>query len=89
MKAAVYDQELRVHTEWQSPLYGVYYIMMEKISPVWWGCGVHAHLLSLYLPSRTKLWCMLRGQIHFPYFYSTPIHVCTVLFDQDNDNEKL
>ncbi len=37
--------------------------------------GVHAHLLSLHLSSRTKLWCTLqqRGQIHFPYFYSTPI----------------
>jgi hypothetical protein len=24
-----------------------------KISPAWWGWGVHAHPLSLYLPSRT------------------------------------
>jgi hypothetical protein len=36
-----------------------------KISPAWWGWGVHAHPLSLYLPSRTKLCCTLqRGQIH-------------------------
>jgi hypothetical protein len=36
---------------------------------------VHAHPLSLYIASRTKLSCMLqlRGQIHSPYFYSTPI----------------
>jgi hypothetical protein len=49
-----------------------------KISPGWWGWGVQAHLLSLYLPSRAKLWCtlQLRGQIHFPYFYSTPM--CTM-----------
>jgi hypothetical protein len=40
--------------------------------------GMHAHPLSLYLPSRTKLWCTLqrRGRIHSPYFYSTPI--CTL-----------
>ncbi len=42
--------------------------------------GVHAHPLSLNLPSHTKLWLMLqlRGQIHFPCFYSTPI--CTLWF---------
>jgi hypothetical protein len=36
------------------------------------GVGVHAHLLSQYLPSRTKLWCtlQLRGQVHSIYFYS-------------------
>ncbi len=30
--------------------------------------------LLLYLPSPTKLWCtlQLRGQIPFPYFFSTP-----------------
>jgi hypothetical protein len=46
-----------------------------KISLAWWGWGVHAHPLSQYLPSRTKLWCnlQLRGQTHSPYFYSTPI----------------
>ncbi len=50
----------------------------SKIIPAWWGWGVHALPLSLYLPSRAKLWCtlQLRGQIHFPYFYSTPI--CTL-----------
>ncbi len=32
---------------------------------------------TVYIPSRTKLWCMLqlRGQIHSLQFYSTPI--CT------------
>ncbi len=41
-------------TQWQSPLYGVHSIMMVNPS------------LSLYLPSRPKLWCtlQLRGQIH-------------------------
>ncbi len=44
-----------------------------KISPGWWGCGVNAHPISLYSPSRTKLQCMLqlRGQVHSPYFIST------------------
>ncbi len=42
-----------------------------KISPGCWGWGVHAHPLSLYLPSRTKLQCtlQLRGQIHTSYFF--------------------
>ncbi len=69
----------RVHTEWQWSFSGVHCIMMAKSAqPAWWGRGVHAHLLSLYLPSRTMLWCMLqlRGQIHSPYLYSTPI--CTL-----------
>jgi len=50
-----------------------------KISPGWWGWGVHAHSLPLYfLQSDTKLQCrlQLRGQIHSPYFISTPI--CTL-----------
>jgi hypothetical protein len=35
-----------------------------KISPGWWGCGVHAHPLSLHLPSPVKLQCtvQLSGQ---------------------------
>ncbi len=51
-----------------------------KNSPGWWGWGVHALPLSLYLPSRTKLWCtlQLRGLITPPppHFSSTPI--CTL-----------
>ncbi len=62
----------RMHTEWQWSLSGVYSIMMEK----------SAQPGELNLPSRTKLWCtlQLRGQIHPPYFYSTPI--CTVLYGE-------
>jgi hypothetical protein len=56
----------RVHTEWQRPLSGVLSNMMEKLSQAGedGGGGVDAHLLSLYLPSRTKLQCtlQLRGQ---------------------------
>jgi len=50
-----------------------------KISSAWWGWGVQALPLSLYLPSQAKLWfaLQLRGQIHSSYFSSTPI--CTVL----------
>jgi hypothetical protein len=40
--------------------------------------GLHAHPLSLYLPSHihTKLQCTLelRGQIHSPFFISTPMY---------------
>ncbi len=36
--------------------------------------GVHALPISLYLPSRAKLWCTLqpRGQLHSSYFSSAP-----------------
>ncbi len=50
-----------------------------KISPGWWGRGVHAHPLSLYLPSRTKL-CTVYAPAEradtlllfllYPYMYS-------------------
>ncbi len=61
--------EKRSHTKWQRPLFfGVHSIMMVKSAQpgVGWGWGVHAHPLSLYLPSRAKLWCtfQLSGQIH-------------------------
>ncbi len=41
-----------------------------KIFPGWWGGGLHAHPLSLYLPSRSMLHFMpqLRGQIQYPSF---------------------
>ncbi len=75
------------YTEWQCPLYGVHSIMMVKSAqPEWgWGCTVHGERctvhalpLSLYLPSRSKLWwtLQLRGQIYSHYFSSTPI--CTL-----------
>ncbi len=49
-----------------------------KISPGWWGWGVHAHPLSLHLPSPVKLQCTLQlsGQIHWPCFIS--INICTL-----------
>jgi hypothetical protein len=49
-----------------------------KISPGWWGWGVHAHPLSLHLPSPVKLqWTLqLSGQIHWPCFIST--NICTL-----------
>ncbi len=42
-----------------------------KISPGWWGWGVHAHPLSLLLPSPVKLQCTLQlsGQTHYPPCY--------------------
>jgi hypothetical protein len=60
-------------TEWQRPL-GVHSIMMGKFAQAGEGGGCRPmHLLSLYLPSRTKLQCtlQLRGQIHSPNFIST------------------
>jgi hypothetical protein len=44
-----------------------------KYSPAWCGWGKHALPLSLYLPSRAKLWCtlQLKRQIHSSYFCST------------------
>ncbi len=43
-----------------------------KISLGWWEWGVHAHPLSLHLPSPVKLQCTLHlsGQIHWPCFIS-------------------
>ncbi len=63
-----------------------------KSSPAWWGWGVHALPLSLYLPSRTKMWCtlQLRGKIHVhsPYFYSTPICSLWERSPQDTDTAR-
>ncbi len=70
----------RVHTEWQWPLSGAHSI--GKFRPAWWRWGMHAHPLSLYLPSGTKLYCalQLRGQIHSTYFCYTLI--CTLWVKQ-------
>ncbi len=53
------------------------------IFPSWWNVRQKVAIATLcvlpwYLPSRTMLWCKLqvRGQIHSPYFYSTPL--CTL-----------
>ncbi len=53
-----------------------------KISPGWWGSvRVHAHPLSLCLPSQTKLQCTLplSGQIRSLYFFSTPMYSVVLL----------
>ncbi len=68
----------RVHTEWQRPLLA-YISSGWKNKPILVRVGVHAHPLSLYLPSSTTLWCeytIQRRQVHFSYFYSTTI--CTL-----------
>ncbi len=67
----------RVHIDWLS---GIHSIMKENqprlVKAKGGGGVVHAHPLSLYSPSRTKLQCtlQLRGQIHSPYFISIPMH---------------
>jgi hypothetical protein len=53
-----------------------------KISQGRWGLEVHAHPLSLYLPSRSKLQCMLqlKAQIHSLYFNSTLYGLCRIYY---------
>jgi hypothetical protein len=52
--------------------------MVNSAQPGEGGRGVHAFPLSIYLPSRAKLWCtlQLRGQIHCYYFSSTVFCLC-------------
>ncbi len=52
-----------------------------KISPGWWGWGRHAHPLSLYLPSRTKVtvYAPAERADTFPVFHLYPI--CTLWCD--------
>ncbi len=52
--------------------------MMEKLVRVGGGGCTSTPFLSLYLPSRTKLQCMLqlRGQIHYPFFHLSPYVLC-------------
>ncbi len=65
-----------------------------KISPGWWGGGgLHAHPLSLFQPSRTKLWCtlQLREQIlRYTHPISTlPLYVlcgCIILCEHKFQN---
>jgi len=66
------------YTEWQLPLSGVHSIIMEKLAQPSEGGLCTPTPLPLYLPSRRKLWTLwctlqLRGRMHSPYFYSTPI----------------
>ncbi len=70
---------LRVHTEWRLQISGVHPIMMEKIkiSPGWWGWGVHAHPLSAYyhyVQSCSVRSCWVGRYTHpvssLPYMYS-------------------
>jgi hypothetical protein len=59
------------------PLCGVHFIMMEKSAQPGEGGGVYAHPHPLYLPLYKVVvyaeTLHVRGQIHSPYFYSTPI----------------
>jgi hypothetical protein len=68
--------EHRVHTECQWLLSGVHSITMEKLVQPGAGGGCTPTPFYYIYTSRTILRCntvlRLRGQIHFPYFYSTP-----------------
>jgi hypothetical protein len=75
------DGEVAVHIEWRLPLSGLHSIMMEKLAQPGMGGRCITCMptppLTLSIPLRTKLWCMLqlRGQIHSPgstlsYMYS-------------------
>ncbi len=48
------DSNHRVDTEWQRELSGVHPIMVDKLAQAGEGWG-HAHPLSLYLPSHTRI----------------------------------
>jgi hypothetical protein len=72
-RAATTDE--RVQIEWQEPLSGVHSTVMVISAQLGEGWGtLHALSLSLYLPSRAKLWCtiQLRLQIH-SYFSSVVV----------------
>jgi hypothetical protein len=64
------------YTELQPLLSGVHSVMEVKSVLAGEGGGVHAHPLSLHLPSPVKLQCTLQlsGQIHCPCS-SLPIYV--------------
>ncbi len=78
----------RVHTEWQRSVYVVHSVMMEKSAQPGEGGGMHAHPLSLYLPSRSKRWytLQLRGQIHPFYFLLYPFMYLQFLLRKDKFN---
>jgi hypothetical protein len=63
-------------TEWQQPLSGAHSTMMEKLAQPGEVRGVHAHPLSLYLPSHTKLQCTL--QLYTHPTSSLLINICTL-----------
>jgi hypothetical protein len=57
-----------------------------KISPGWWAWGVHAHPLSLYLPSRTTLQCTVRSSWegrYTPSISSQPLCRLLCVHNQD------
>ncbi len=64
---------LRVHNEWQWPLSDVHSIMMEKLAQAGVAGGESRPPLTI---SNISYTLQLRGQIHSPCFYSTPI--CTL-----------
>jgi len=67
----------RVHTEWQLPISGVHSIMMENQPWLLRVGGARPPPFTLF-PSCTKL--QLRGQIHSPYFISTPCELCAPFY---------
>jgi hypothetical protein len=66
----------RVQRDWQWPLSGVHFIMMvnSALPGEDGGGGLHALPLSLYLPSRAKLWCTLQlgGGTYTPLISTLP-----------------
>ncbi len=70
----------RVHTEWQRPLSGVHFIMMEKYAQAGEGGGctptpfysIYHHVQSCHVRSQ------LSGQIHSPFFISTNMYMHSV-----------
>ncbi len=66
MEMVIRQSNHRVHRVATAAFWRTFSHDEGKISPGWWGWGVHAHPLSLHLPSPVKLQCTLQlsGQTH-------------------------
>ncbi len=66
------------YTEWQRPLSGVHAILMEKSAQTGEGGGcTPTPFYHIYYHYKIVIYTLqLRGQIHAPFFSSTPI--CTL-----------
>ncbi len=59
----------------------IHSILVKKLDERWWGWGVHAHPLSLYLPSRTS--CRVRSNLegrYTPSISTIPLYVLCAIY---------
>jgi hypothetical protein len=88
MKAAVYDQDHTVDTEWQLPLSGVHSIMMEKLAQSSEDGGA-LHAISFHYIYHHVQSCDVCSSWEGRYTLPVSTLPLYVLRDQENDNEKL